>query len=432
MVFAGQKLVERKLQGKDTVFTIRGGEKPANEVERYWKRRQIQPRDLSPVPSTPPDVKYGTPAPCTPEASAFVDMTPWPNEATPSPYIAEACGSGNGFNEDNFGQASWFRPILLPPLTSPGHLRSLESILRGTRDFCDMCMDRVTNGTNLHIQSDWGRIKIFWRSSLTVILGTGFGYEASAQAALIRSQNVLPKILGVRDPAILPCIMDLLSSFLPRTEVRPALGLLYSAVTKVIATYSASHPLVGILRAMGQAPEMILPFAQVLLQVLVDSWTVQLGAEYARASDAFRSLQSVCWSLGDYTGALRVAETRYESYHRQHTLSGETTYPLMGCLSDMANCHISLGNYEKAARLVENGLTSCETHTMEAQERDRSRFYFLRLRADLRQRRGLPGAAEALEEALTIRRRWHEADDALAMDTAQQLQDLLDWQEVRE
>ncbi|KAF7513439.1 hypothetical protein GJ744_008733 [Endocarpon pusillum] len=109
MVFAGQKLAARKLQGKETVFKIRGQVKPSHEVERYWKRRQVRPRRLSPVPSTPPDVRYFTPAPSSPGPLPSLDASLAPTKALASPHT------------------SYGKPTLVSPTNRNHNLHTAES-----------------------------------------------------------------------------------------------------------------------------------------------------------------------------------------------------------------------------------------------------------------------------------------------------------------
>lgn len=62
MIFAAQKLAQRRAIGKDTTFTISGQACPSNEVERYCRRAHLNLQALSPIPQTPLNIEYTTPA----------------------------------------------------------------------------------------------------------------------------------------------------------------------------------------------------------------------------------------------------------------------------------------------------------------------------------------------------------------------------------
>lgn len=421
MVFAGQKMAGRAFQGKDTLFRIRGRDKTSCEVERYWKRRQVYPGDLLPVPSTPPDVRYWTPAPASPEASASLDITPTSPEGSAPPRSIPIGGSGN-----EYVQNIWPLSIVLPPLTSPGHLRDLESILRGTREYYEIYMQQVIGGTNVHLQRNFNSVRTFHSNGLTVAASTEFGFHASAQSALIRSLGALPDILRGQDLDFIICLMKLMSTFSTRKLVQCTRVFLCSVIKETIATCSASHPIVTILQAMWRSFDMILPFAEVLLQLGVDFLTMRLGATHLQTSSVICGLQDVRWNMEDYAGVLQYYEALHESYQHRSTPSEGNGFELMNCQLKMACCHLELGNHGEAARLSEDTLAFCGTYKMEAESSDGLRFYCLRLQGRLRRRLGLPGAVEALEEALAIRRRWYEVDDALAMDVAQELKSFLD------
>ncbi|ERF69309.1 hypothetical protein EPUS_04014 [Endocarpon pusillum Z07020] len=424
MVFAGQKLATRKLQGKETIFTIRGRVKPSHEVERYWKRRQVQPGRLSPVPSTPPDVRYSTPAPSSPGPLPFLDASLAPTKALASPHTRAVCDPSNHCTENRSGQTNWVRPILLPPLTSPGSLRDLELILRSTREHYEMCMDQDYSNVQ-HLIS-------FENDSQTIIASTIYGYEASAQAALIRVQNTLSEILRNRDKNLLSTVMSSLTGFVARNLAQPIREFIGSLCRATVTTCSASHPFFVILQAMSRSLEMIIPFAEVMLHLGLDFLTVRMGAMGLETIYASSVLNNICSNKGDYTGALRQAERMYESYRNQSSMRKADNFWFMDSQIMVASLHAELGNYEEAARLVEEGLTFCETLTLGARDRDRVRLRFLCLQGNLRHFLGLSGAFEALEEALTIRLRWFAADDGVAMYIAQELQKMLDEQAVRE
>lgn len=76
-------------------------------------------------------------------------------------------------------------------------------------------------------------------------------------------------------------------------------------------------------------------------------------------------------------------------------------YQMMECQLIMSWSYLHLQNYPEADRLIQEGLAFCDT--LDAECRDRLRFGFLRGLGELRRRLGLPGAVEALKEALEIK-----------------------------
>lgn len=62
MVFAAHVLAKRRRTSKETAFTVGGREITADDVERYWRRKQQNP-DTIPDVHTPPGLTYRTPSP---------------------------------------------------------------------------------------------------------------------------------------------------------------------------------------------------------------------------------------------------------------------------------------------------------------------------------------------------------------------------------
>lgn len=139
MVFAAGKIAERESAQKDTIFLIRGQYRTPEDVQKYWRRKRSKPANLPPVPNTPSDICYWTPAPPSPEQTDSVPTAPLHMMANDG--IAPSLTSGSDplttatihvTTNDNIqtfrNQIYWPRPILLPPLTSPGHLVDLEAV----------------------------------------------------------------------------------------------------------------------------------------------------------------------------------------------------------------------------------------------------------------------------------------------------------------
>lgn len=62
MVFAAHVLGKRRQASKETAFTVGGRSITADDVERYWRRKQQDP-DTIPDVHTPPGLTYRTPSP---------------------------------------------------------------------------------------------------------------------------------------------------------------------------------------------------------------------------------------------------------------------------------------------------------------------------------------------------------------------------------
>jgi len=422
MVFAGQRLAGRRLERKDTLFRIRGTEKTSSEVQRYWRRRQINPEELSPIPTTPPDVEYWTPAPALPEASHLQDTIPAFDEAPASLHQTPFHPSGDGI-----AQKMWLRLIVLPPLTSPGHLRDLELVLRGARDYYQICMQHaVENRTTSQQSRNMGSLVAFYRHGIAALSSLEHGLPASAQSALTRALGALPDILRDQDPRFITFLAGFMGRMGQKERMECAQVLLSIVVRESRAICSAAHPIVMILQGILRSLRMMLPFVEVLMQVGVDILTKSMGAEDPWTYDAVCGLQSLRWQSGDFAGVLQHYETMSKSFRHRTTQSEDHMDHLMNARWMVASCHLQLGNHGEAAKLIEDGLAICATHEMNTRSRIHFSVFFLRLQSSLRRILGSLGAAEALQEVLVIGRGCYEVGDTILMDTAAQLKRVLE------
>jgi hypothetical protein len=421
MVFAAQRMAGRRLERKDTFFRIRGRDKTSGEVQRYWRRRQINPEDLSPIPTTPPDVRYWTPAPEPPEASPLRDANPT-FDAPPAPlHQTPLYPSGNGI-----AQNIWQRPTVFPRLSSPGHLRDLESVLRGAGDYYEMCMPHAVDRTTSQQSRNMESLVAFYRDGIAALSSLEHELPASAQSALTRALGALPDILRDRDPRFITFLVGFMGRMGQKERIQYAQVLLQSVVREAIAICSTSHPIIMILQAILRSLHMMQPFVEVLMQLGVDTLTKSMGAEDPWTYDAVCGLQSIRWQLGDFAGVLRHCEMMYKSNRHRSTQSEDHMDKLMHVRWMMASCHLKLGNHGEAAKLIEDGLAICATHEMNTRSRIHFSVFFLRLYTDLRRVLGLPGAVEALQNALVIGQEHFGVDDAIVMDTADRLKGLLE------
>jgi hypothetical protein len=422
MVFAGQRMARRRLERKDTLFRIRGSEKTSSEVQRYWRRRQINPEDLSPIPTTPPDLRCWTPAPALREASLLQDTIPMFDEAPASLYQTPFHPFG-----DDIAQNTWQRPIVLPPLTSPGHLRDLESLLRGARDYYEMCIQHaIDNRTTSQQFYRSGSVSAFHRDVYTALCSLKHGFPASAQLSLGRALGTLPNILRDPDPGYISYLVGMTPRRGQKGQIQPARVILGSVVRESIAICSASHPIVTILQAILRSVHMMQPFVEVLMQLGVDTLTRSMGTEDPFTYEAVDGLQDVRRQSGDFAGVLRHYETMSKSSKIRTTQSEDHMDRFMHMQLMMAYCHLELGNHGEAAKLIEDGLAICATHELNTVTRIFFNMRFLQLQAVLARVLGLPGAMEALQEALVIGREIYGIDDPTMMNTADQLKTLLE------
>jgi hypothetical protein len=421
MVFAGQRMAGRGLERKDTHFRIRGRDRTSSEVKRYWRRRQINPEEFSPISTTPPDVRYWTPPPRLLETSLLQDRIPILDEVPASLHQT----SFHPFC-DGIAQNIWQQPIVLSSLTSPGHLRDLESLLHGARDHYEMCIQHAVGSRTTSQQSpNTGDVDAFHRDVLAAASHINYGFPASAQTALGRALAALPGIVRDPDPrsiSFLACIIPLRGR---KKQIQIAQVLLRSIARESIAICSASHPIVTILQAILRSVHMMQPFVEVLMQLGVETLTRSMGTEDPWTYETLDGLQDVRWQSGDFASVLRHYETMSKSSKLRTTQSEDHKDRAMHMQLMMAYCHLELRNHGEAAKLIEDGLAICATHELNTRSRIFFNVLFLRLQADLARVLGLPGAMEALQEALVIGREIYGVGDPTMMNTADQLERLL-------
>jgi hypothetical protein len=443
MVFAAGKIAERESAQKDTIFLIRGQYRTPKDVQEYWRRKQNKPANLPPVPNTPSDIDYWTPAPPSPERTDSVPTVPL--HMTMNEGIAPSFTSGSDpltmatshmTTNDNIqtfrNQICWPRPILLPPLTSPGHLVDLEAVLRNTREYYQMCMKHFIDETSVHLQRNQWNVREFYLSGLKIASNGEFkSTPYSAQTAQLEMANLIPDILREQNPIFITCLVQLISHYghKRRNLLQCIADLICSVVDQTVKTFSASHPLVAIFQAMLRSFDMVIPLAVVLLQSGLDLLTLQLGAEHPQACGALRGLRNICQISGDWAGAVRCSETEQQFYRckaRTNMTAGDE-YQMMECQIVMSMSHLHLQNYEEADRLIQEGLAF--SVSLDAELRGRLRFGFLRVLGELRRRLRLPGAVEALKEALEIRCGQYGADDYQAVAAFHHLQSVINGNE---
>ena len=412
MEFAAKKMADRKAKGKETVFKIRGRDKTSHEVSRYWGRRKDRPEDALPVPSTPPDVRYWTPSPAPLEASASLVSSPTHDSA------------GNGFAQGLFSQ-SFRRSSTMPPrLTSPGHLRDLELILLPSRAYYETCIQAANGRAAEHLAASDLKLRNFGKYGHEVRFNTQFGLEASARMALSQTLSIVPDILRDQNVGFIAILIELVQSYCHNGLLGCARELMESVVQQTVISCSATHPLILILRAMWQSFEIHCSLAEVLLRSGMDLLTMRIGSKHPYTDSAASAMVFVQMAVRDWYGGLKYSEKMYQSYKDRGVLSAKDAVSLANWHIRMVECHLQLGNYDEAARLIEELLGICGRYEEQGQDGQYLRHLYLWSLSALRYHTGLPGAVEAAEEALAIARREFGDDSINTMDVAYFLKSL--------
>ncbi|EXJ67481.1 uncharacterized protein A1O5_09494 [Cladophialophora psammophila CBS 110553] len=441
MVFAFQKLQSK--HGKDTVFKIRGRDRSHRAVEKYWKRRGVNPAQLADIPKTPPCVAYRTPSPCPGKdgladvarehATLDNDWTMAPVSSPSSPPSPIASLRARDFSTEGpwVELTSACQSFGLRSLRSPELSGSHEQILF----YAKRCFERSVEHVNCKKEAqslgiNAKALPLFWRKWLQ--FDSAFYHnlsDAHVKVSYIDVFNVIPDLVREDDPDLVMCLLLLMTCSRPlesnkMSRMVEVIAHLFNEIANQMnnATKGA-HPLTTLLQHITRyltdsttaGSASVRTILERILLVGKDVTAQGHGHERFQTQVITSSLCSLSFCPGDASTALSYAK------QLQHiNLCRPVGYGLDAWLSTYdqhrtASYHVGIGNLEEASTMTEVGLQMCTELKYDSKVRTELRSQFLFLQGIIRQGNlQMLEALDSLNEALGIRLALFGAGDHLA------------------
>ena len=451
MVFAIQKLRER--HGEDTIFSVRGQTRTRGEIERYWKRRRLNPAAFSPIASTPDGLEYHAPGPSlTQDCDGHQVPETWSDDFE--------LFHGTFWGTDPFREAAEHLLLTPPSRTlrifhASTSLQIHEEALRSAVVYLRTSTDFTRLDSNFEslkqVVRDINQFRATAYNALSAMIYNTSQY--SVKAAQLDTLLLLSKVLRHERPILMAEVLDVVTECLlveqqagivtgkgvtvsgSHSEVSQIPTKLFSReIMDIIAkAHYESHPLVCVLRAVCQVGGCKTALPQELMRVGIDIMVDNVGYEHPETQIMSRAASDIFQHSENWHAALKYAERQYSKdlAKARICMTSEILKGLLGSIEQVIQCHIELKNFEEAQKLVEEGLQNC--CYLEAQQRDDWRSIFLLQQGVMKWRCGqLAAAEEDLTQALTLRLPLFGAGEACVVQIAAWLKRVLQEQRKRQ
>lgn len=419
MVFAYQKLQER--QSKVTVFKIRGQMRSQTDVRRYWKRKQLNPAEFSPVANTPEGIEYRTPSPF-PDASARSAGDVENEDIDGNSLTLITDQRDDLFRSLRHEVAMTRSPSSPRMLTSPEPFRTRDQAYHCMKVFVLEYVERTRSGQHRDPDGrNYTTVKRF--ANAMECFTVGLVVHASNTVIEVAHLDMLEAISKVTSPLV-PYLMGVLLDMVAKctnSGTKVAQKVISEVYDKILILCGETHPVTVIFRAASRLADKKHALIESLVFVAGDLLARDFGYHNIDVRWLLHTSCLVSQYAGNYVEAFRRAEKLHRVYQNYSAEIASKTLEMPEELLDsqllLISCHRRLINLKEAEDLVVDGLRRC--CDLQFPPRDEFRSMFLYQQGSLEWEKGqVFDAVEHLTEALAISLRLFGPADAYVTDIA--------------
>lgn len=292
----------------------------------------------------------------------------------------------------------------LHPLTPPGHLLSVQTVVTGTRDFYVRFVHSQVDESDVVQQPPHWNLRRFYELALSVSAQLSLPQWHDKRDNIVTLYNetldqIRPILTPNPNPLLLTCIFQVCCRFWQDGKALALHYLLSYIRHEVGQLHGQSHPLYAVCDALLRSPEVLSDLVVTSLRWAVNGLAERLGEEHPQTLAAARGLYSALYAQGDLASAKRYMVAAAELEERAHP---EDTYGRLDSLVRVIHCELGMSDITAALgnlKIFESTLDS-----LSGAADWRMRLCYLRAKGEALRQQGDPKAVEVLEESLALAR----------------------------
>ncbi|KAK1773977.1 hypothetical protein QBC45DRAFT_490055 [Copromyces sp. CBS 386.78] len=311
-------------------------------------------------------------------------------------------------NEDDSPESSpdnWRRKRKLTdlhPLTPPGHLLSVQTVVTGTRDFYVRFAHSQVDESDVVQQPPHWNLRRFYELALSVSAQLSLPQWKDKRDSIVTLYNdtldqIRPILTPDPNPLLLTCIFQVCCRFWQEGKALALHYLLSYIRHEVGQLHGQSHPLYAVCDSLLRSPEVLSDLVVTSLRWAVNGLAERLGEEHPQTLAAARGLYSALYAQGDLASAKKYMVAAAELEEKAHP---EDTYGRLDSLVRVIHCELGMNDITSALenlKIFENTLDS-----LSGAADWRMRLCYLRAKGEALRQQGDPKAVDVLEESLNL------------------------------
>ncbi|EAA30331.2 hypothetical protein GE21DRAFT_10591 [Neurospora crassa] len=292
----------------------------------------------------------------------------------------------------------------LHPLTPPGHLLSVQTVVTGTRNFYVRFVHSQVDASDVVKQPPHWNLRRFYELALSVSAQLSLPQWNDQRDSIVTLYNdtldqIRPIITPDPNPLLLTCIFQICCRFWQDGKAQALHYLLSYIRHEVGQIHGKSHPLYVICGSLLRSPEVLSDLVVTGLRWAVNGLAERLGEEHPQTLAAARGLYSAYYAQGDMVSAKRYMVAAVELEEKFHP---QDIHGRLDLLFKVIHCELGMNDITSALenlKIVENTIDGLPGATDW-----RVRMCYLRAKGELLRQQGDPKAIDVLEEQLRLAR----------------------------
>lgn len=292
----------------------------------------------------------------------------------------------------------------LHPLTPPGHLLSVQTVVTGTRDFYVRFVHSQVDESDVVQQPPHWNLRRFYELALSVSAQLSLPQWNDKRDSIVTLYNdtldqIRPILTPDPNPLLLTCIFQVCCRFWQDGKALALRYLLTYIRHEVGQLHGQSHPLYAVCDSLLRSPEVLSDLVATSLRWAVNGLADRLGADHPQTLAAARGLYSALYAQGDLASAKRYMVAAAELEEKAHP---EDTYGRLDSLVRVIHCELGMNDITSALenlKIFESTLDS-----LSGAADWRMRLCYLRAKGEALRQQGDPKAVDVLDEQLRLAR----------------------------
>lgn len=292
----------------------------------------------------------------------------------------------------------------LHPLTPPGHLLSVQTVVTGTRDFYVRFVHSQVDESDVVAQPPHWNLRRFYELALSVSAQLSLPQWNDKRDSIVALYNetldqIRPILTPDPNPLLLTCVFQVCCRFWQDGKALALHYLLSYIRHEVGQLHGQSHPLYAVCDSLLRSPEVLSDLVVTSLRWAVNGLAERLGEEHPQTLAAARGLYSALYAQGDLASAKRYMVAAAELEEKAHP---EDTYGRLDSLVRVIHCELGMNDVTSALenlKIFESTLDS-----LSGAADCRMRLCYLRAKGEALRQQGDPKTVDVLGEALNLAR----------------------------
>lgn len=292
----------------------------------------------------------------------------------------------------------------LHPLTPPGHLLSVQTVVTGTRDFYVRFVHSQVDESDVVTQPPHWNLRRFYELALSVSAQLSLPQWHSKRDSIVTLYNetldqIRPILTPDPNPLLLTCVFQVCCRFWQDGKALALHYLLSYIRYEVGQLHGQSHPLYAVCDSLLRSPEVLSDLVVTSLRWAVNGLAERLGEEHPQTLAAARGLYSALYAQGDLASAKRYMVAAAELEEKAHP---EDTYGRLDSLVRVIHCELGMNDITSALQNLKIFESTLDSLSGAADWR--MRLCYLRAKGEALRQQGDPKAVDVLTESLNLAR----------------------------